>query len=179
MTRDAVLAAAERLLQEQGGRLSMRGLAAAVAATPAALYHHVPGGITELLGALAARVLHRCTGAATQAATMSAREDALGKALAAVYAVVAGKPALARVAASPGCGTPEMHEAWLRLIDVLADPAWQCRAPVPRGILSSLVMSLLLVAAGGREPRTEVARALITAAVAGARQLAPRSTEAL
>lgn len=178
MTRDAVLATAERLLQEQGG-LSMRGLAAALDATPAALYHHVPGGLTELLGTIAGRVLDRCTQAAIQAATMSAREHALANALAAVYGVVAGKPALARVAASPRRATPGVHEAWFRLIDALADPAWQCVAPVPRGILSSLVMSLLLAGAGGRAPRTEVARALITAAITGARQLAPRSREAL
>ena len=156
----------------------MRGLAAALDATPAALYHHIPGGLTELLGTIATRVLDRCTEAAMQAAAMSAREDALGNALAAVYGVVAGKPALARVAASPRCGTADVQEAWLRLIDVLADPAWQCVAPVPRGILSSVVMSLLLVGAGGREPRTEVARALITTAIAGARQLALRSKEA-
>ena len=104
----------------------MRGLAAALDATPAALYHHVPGGLTELLGTIAGRVLDRCAQAAIQAATMSAREDALGNALAAVYDVVAGKPALARVAASPRCGTADVQEAWLRLIDVLADPAWQC-----------------------------------------------------
>ena len=90
MTRDAVLAAGERLLQEQGGRLSMRGLAAALDATPAALDQHVPGGLTELLRTIATRVLDRCTEAAMQGAAMSAREDALGNALAAVHGVVAG-----------------------------------------------------------------------------------------
>ena len=104
----------------------MRGLAAALDATPAALDQHVPGGLTELLRTIATRVLDRCTEAAMQGAAMSAREDALGNALAAVYGVVAGKPALARVAACHRGGIPGMHEGWLRLIDVLADPAWQC-----------------------------------------------------
>jgi len=172
MTRVRVVVAGERLLRRRDGRLSMRRLARVLGITPAALYHHVPGGLAELLSAIAARVLGHCTHAAIQAAVVSEREDALANALAAVYGAVAKKPALAYVAASPRCKTAELYVAWCRLIDVLDDPAWHGNTRVPRGILSSLVMALLLMAARRRETGTDAARDLIAVTLIGARRVA-------
>lgn len=171
MTRDTVVGAGEQML-ERGHDLSLRRLAVALDASPAALYYHVPGGVAELLGAIAARVLDRCTQAAVQAAAASARGDALGNALVAIHGVVAGRPALARVAASRRCGTADLHAAWWRLIDTLAEPSRQPSPAVPRGVLSALVMTLFVMAARSQEPRHDLALDVVRITLAGAGRLA-------